>query len=349
MAIQAMKCEICGSNDLVKQSGLYVCQHCGTKYTVEEARQLIGTVKIDKTDDMEKWRTLARRARREGNAQNAAKYYEMIKEQDPDDWEASFFQTYYQVCDCKLYQIANNTIALTNAIPTAAYLISKYSSNHIEDEQAAEAYNLDAYTQVFNACKVFRDSVAATANNHCNQFRNTEERGSAAQTVTPWIQATFTLTRFVVEIGNTLKGVTGTPQYKEMMLDEISFLTAWRSYMPREDYNKRMAELTERIREIDPEYQAPSAKKKKKGCYIATCVYGSYDCPEVWTLRRYRDHTLAGKWYGKSFIRVYYTVSPAAVKLLGNSRAVRNLWKKMLDGFVRKLNSEGISDGPYTD
>ena len=72
MAIQAMKCEICGSNDLVKQSGLYVCQHCGTKYTVEEARQLIGTVKIDKTDDMEKWRTLARRARREGNAQNAA-------------------------------------------------------------------------------------------------------------------------------------------------------------------------------------------------------------------------------------------------------------------------------------
>ena len=24
------------------------------------------------------------------------------------------------------------------------------------------------------------------------------------------------------------------------------------------------------------------------GCYIATCVYGSYDCPEVWTLRRFR-------------------------------------------------------------
>jgi len=25
------------------------------------------------------------------------------------------------------------------------------------------------------------------------------------------------------------------------------------------------------------------------GCYIATAVYGSYNCPEVWTLRRYRD------------------------------------------------------------
>ena len=25
------------------------------------------------------------------------------------------------------------------------------------------------------------------------------------------------------------------------------------------------------------------------GCYVATAVYGSYDCPQVWTLRRYRE------------------------------------------------------------
>ncbi|MDR0918559.1 MAG: hypothetical protein LBM93_04840 [Oscillospiraceae bacterium] len=31
-------------------------------------------------------------------------------------------------------------------------------------------------------------------------------------------------------------------------------------------------------------------------CYIATAVYGSYDCPEVWTLRRFRDYILAPKW-----------------------------------------------------
>lgn len=29
----------------------------------------------------------------------------------------------------------------------------------------------------------------------------------------------------------------------------------------------------------------------RKGCYVATCVYGSYDCPEVWTLRRFRDYS----------------------------------------------------------
>lgn len=28
-------------------------------------------------------------------------------------------------------------------------------------------------------------------------------------------------------------------------------------------------------------------------CYVATAVYGSYDCPQVWILERYRDYTLA--------------------------------------------------------
>ena len=34
----------------------------------------------------------------------------------------------------------------------------------------------------------------------------------------------------------------------------------------------------------------------KAGCYVATSVYGSYDCPEVWTLRRFRDEVLADTW-----------------------------------------------------
>ena len=32
-----------------------------------------------------------------------------------------------------------------------------------------------------------------------------------------------------------------------------------------------------------------------QGCYIATCVYGSYDCSPVWILRRFRDSFLAKK------------------------------------------------------
>ena len=39
--MKAIVCEMCNSKDLIKQDGVFVCQHCGTKYSVEEARKLM--------------------------------------------------------------------------------------------------------------------------------------------------------------------------------------------------------------------------------------------------------------------------------------------------------------------
>ena len=85
------------------------------------------------------------------------------------------------------------------------------------------------------------------------------------------------------------------------------------------------------------------------GCYVATAVYGSYDCPEVWTLRRFRDNTLAKTWYGRSFIQLYYAVSPTIVKLFGQEEGFQNLWKPELDRMVERLNESGVDNMPYTD
>lgn len=78
--MQAIKCELCGSGDLIKKDGMFVCQHCGTKYTVEEARKLLGTVKIDKTDVKENNRTLARRAMQNRDYTEARRYWNFKKE-----------------------------------------------------------------------------------------------------------------------------------------------------------------------------------------------------------------------------------------------------------------------------
>ena len=85
------------------------------------------------------------------------------------------------------------------------------------------------------------------------------------------------------------------------------------------------------------------------GCYVATCVYGSYDCPQVWTLRRYRDDTLGSNWYGRLFIRTYYAISPTLVKWFGNTNWFKKLWKGKLDRMVAKLQSNGVEDTPYED
>lgn len=90
-------------------------------------------------------------------------------------------------------------------------------------------------------------------------------------------------------------------------------------------------------------------RKSSGGCYIATCVYGSYDCPEVWTLRRFRDYKLEESWVGRAFIRVYYAVSPKIVKLFGKTKWFNHFWRGKLDCMVKRLQKAGYEDTPYYD
>ena len=89
--------------------------------------------------------------------------------------------------------------------------------------------------------------------------------------------------------------------------------------------------------------------QRSRGCYVATAVYGSYDCPEVWTLRRFRDNTLAETWYGRAFIHAYYAISPTRVKWFGETAWFKNMWKPTLDRMVVRLNGEGVENTPYND
>ena len=91
------------------------------------------------------------------------------------------------------------------------------------------------------------------------------------------------------------------------------------------------------------------ARWSENGCYVATAVYGSYDCPEVWTLRRFRDNVLAKTWYGRLFIKLYYAVSPTAVKLFGDYAWFQNFFRDRLDVMVSDLQANGFESTPYQD
>ncbi len=92
--MKALVCEMCGSQDLIRQDGLYVCQSCGTKYTPDDAKKLMievtGTVKIDKSDETAKRLALAKRAYTDRNYAEAEKYYDLVLQEDPNNWEAAF-------------------------------------------------------------------------------------------------------------------------------------------------------------------------------------------------------------------------------------------------------------------
>lgn len=100
-----------------------------------------------------------------------------------------------------------------------------------------------------------------------------------------------------------------------------------------------------------PNGNTPCSVKKKQsgGCYIATAVYGSYDCPQVWILRRFRDEVLSTNCFGRTFIRLYYATSPTLVRWFGNKKWFKYLWKKQLDKIILFLQDRGFDSSLYTD
>ena len=123
-----------------------------------------------------------------------------------------------------------------------------------------------------------------------------------------------------------------------------------------------MMKQTETIQKYESNYTHPPVEREvystvplagdgtsSGGCYVATAVYGSYDCPQVWTLRRYRDDILAKSWYWRAFVRSYYGISPPRVNWFGDTYWFKKMWKGKLDRMVEKLQANGVEDTPYED
>lgn len=160
--MKALVCEMCNSNDLVKQDGYFVCQNCGTKYSVEEAKKLMvdvsgSIVKIDTSDELNNYYEIARRAKNDNNTENALKYYDLILAKDPNSWEANFYTVYYQALSCKIAGISNAAISISNCENTVLSLIKK---NLSKEEQVL------AVKEIISKCKYISKMFCSSAKNH---------------------------------------------------------------------------------------------------------------------------------------------------------------------------------------
>ena len=95
-------CEMCGSNELIKKDGVFECQTCGTKYSVEEAKKMMvdgtvnveGTVRVDNSAFVEKYLQNARRAKEKEDWEETEKYYNLVEQNSPNNIEAIFYSAY---------------------------------------------------------------------------------------------------------------------------------------------------------------------------------------------------------------------------------------------------------------
>lgn len=100
--MKRLTCEMCGGTDLIKQDGVFVCQNCGMKYSVEDAKKMMiegtvdvkGTVQVDNSAFVQKYLTNANRALEKEDWEEVEKYYNMVEQNSPQNMEAVFFSSY---------------------------------------------------------------------------------------------------------------------------------------------------------------------------------------------------------------------------------------------------------------
>lgn len=163
--MKALVCEMCGSTDLVKQDGVFVCQSCGTKYSVEEAKKLMsntpvyvegkvevtGEVKIDKSEDLAKQYIVARRVKETGNYELAYKIYEEILVKDPNNWEPHFYSVYCRSMTGRIIDIDKNADNISNIINQTLIIINE---NIIDNNEKRTIIN-EIATVCISAAKMF--------------------------------------------------------------------------------------------------------------------------------------------------------------------------------------------------
>lgn len=340
--MKAIVCEMCGSQDLVKKDGVYVCQNCGTKYDPEEAKKLMvevsGEVKIDNSEMLNNLSILAKRAYDEGNYSDAVNYYQQVLLARPDDWEA-----YYYCLLSRAFGPENGGIfLLMKNTPTLINLIEKA----YPDEKERKKRVLEVCAHLSTIAKNTIKGYINDNYDHFDQYGNKEIPDAPCG----WASGLLS------GLADICIPYTKDTKY-EQPIDYLNYcLYANNGFRQRyhQDLqsNVAMQSIRNKIKELNPDAEIIAdveTPKQAGGCYVATAVYGSYDCPQVWTLRRYRDYTLAETWYGRAFVHAYYSVSPTLVKWFGDTEWFKNMWKPTLDRMVKQLNAKGVADTPYLD
>ena len=340
-ALEALTCPNChGEVELDKNQEYGFCKYCGTKVQNSNFKIIKGKVKIDKNSDLENYLIIARRALEDNDDETAEKYYDMILQIDPNSYEALFYKTYCNARQCKIIQIRSSIVKVNNCLDS----VFKLMKDSLKDEELEK--------NITKICNDTNSVIILLVNAYINHYNGIgiEIRNNYNQEYIDSCFAGIHALDNMVDL--LLKYFPDSEWVKNNVGTLLGNANYWHiSCIPKlaqKDANiQNIHERTERIHKYKPDYVEPTINKG--GCYVATCVYGSYDCPQVWTLRRYRDNSLASTWYGRLFIRLYYATSPTIVKYFGDTKWFKKIFKSKLDKMVKRLNEEGYSSTPYDD
>ena len=318
----------------------------------------------------------ARELFEKGEYQKAHEIYEPLDPQDQLGWRDLFFRNCCSACVCKTTEVPERLKAVAqmseHVPPSIFYEMSTLKASLPEflayyrywlkinkrmigflRSVARNVHTEEAQSMYSNTAMICYASQVSLADNWLNN-PNLKEETNTPSFVDPLIDMVLELYDELVVVfesgfGEKLPSVEDEAVLRETLELWTNTILCSETLMPF-IHDKRPGYTHPAEKKLQDRLQyLKEHPKQTGGCYIATAVYGSYDCPQVWTLRRYRDQNLAKSWCGRVFIKAYYAISPTLVKWFGSTQWFKKLWQNKLDRMVEKLQNDGVESTPYKD
>lgn len=376
MPLIAAKCTQCGANievDDTKEAG--ICKYCGTAFITEKAITNYNTYITNNNNfaganinvvggDIDNYLKLANNAKDIGNGQEALNYANRALEINAECSEAwiakmkavSLTATAGDSKFLELFTCGNNAIKFATD-DKKEEIEFKVNEFYLDFSHTLMLTAINLVSDTSNVSQLFQAAGINLALISAVQQGDAKVRETFEQVANNAINLKNTINAEYIE--NNEEFQQKVKRLAELYIEYCKADQARTKIygLTPEDCNpeattirrKNLSLITKGLKDENNINETEIDHSKSGGCYIATCVYGSYDCPQVWTLRRFRDYTLDETWYGRLFIKCYYAVSPTLVKWFGETKWFRSFWKSKLDKMVFELNDNGVDNTYYQD
>ncbi len=325
--MKKMVCELCGSNDFTKdKDGLFVCDYCRTKYTPEQAKSMLveGTVRVDRSEDAERYLKLAKSALEHSNSSEAYDYANRALEIDTENSDAWFVKAQAAGWSSNISQPRYSEMvgAFEKAIAYAPEEEKDGLKRKASDELnnvavAVHRISLNEVTEHPELDEYWFEHISRT-DDAITMFFRAHEWGAGRQPLDNIIDVAYGLFN-----GPKYEDPDSTEQFKL-----IPSTTATRTLNDsgKKYFQARIDEAVAKIREIDPEFTTSTPKPPSSSpCFVVTATMGDQGSLPVRVLRRFRSEILSQSRGGQAFIEWYAEHGPRLASMIAANPALRVL------------------------
>lgn len=145
--MKKLVCELCGSNDIVKQDGFFVCECCGTKYSLEEAKKIMvdisgSSINIANQAQFNNLVKLANAALDSNNFAEAEKQANLALAINATDYDTYLIKA--RAIDCQTNGEKSRLLEVFNCYLTAYEVL---------EEEKKEERKKELFTEIVNSLK----------------------------------------------------------------------------------------------------------------------------------------------------------------------------------------------------